>query len=74
MFNKLDMIDNQPVLTKFIDLRHNDVISDVTVDLFQLEQGCHDPGKPWNFSRPWKSPGNKPKSPGKPGNWLEFLF
>ena len=37
MFNKLDMIDNQPVLTKFIDWRHDDVISDVTADQFRLE-------------------------------------
>ena len=37
MFTKLYMNDNQPVLTTFIDWRHDDVISDVTVDLFRLE-------------------------------------
>ena len=37
MFTKLDMNDNQSVLTKYIELRHDDVISDVTADLFRLE-------------------------------------
>ena len=37
MFTKLYMNDNQPVLTTFIDWRHDDVISDVTVDLFRQE-------------------------------------
>ena len=32
MFTKLDMIDNQPVLTKYIELRCADVVSDVTAD------------------------------------------
>ena len=39
MFNKLDMIDNQPVLTNLIECFHDDVISDVTVDRFPLEFG-----------------------------------
>ena len=34
----------------------------IGLELKKNYQGCHDPGKPWNFSRPWKSP----------GNWLEF--
>ena len=37
MFTKLDMNDNQSVLTKYIEWRHDDVISDVTADLFRLE-------------------------------------
>ena len=37
MFTKLDMNDNQSVFTKYIELRHDDVISDVTADLFRLE-------------------------------------
>ena len=37
MFTKLDMIDNQPVLTKYIECRHDGVISDVTADQFRLE-------------------------------------
>ena len=36
MFTKLDMNDNQSVLTKYIELRHDDVISDVTADQFRL--------------------------------------
>ena len=35
MFIKLDIVDNQPILTNFIDLRNDDV----TVDRFQLEFG-----------------------------------
>ena len=31
------MNDNQSVFTKYIELRHDDVISDVTADLFRLE-------------------------------------
>ena len=37
MFTKLDMNDNQSVFTKYIELRHDDVISDVTADQFRLE-------------------------------------
>ena len=37
MFTKLDMIDNQVVLTKLIEWRHDDVISDVTSGQFRLE-------------------------------------
>ena len=37
MFTKLDMNDNQSVLTKYIEWRYDDVISDVTADQFQLE-------------------------------------
>ena len=37
MFIKLDIVDNQPMLTNFIDLRHDDIISDVTVDRFRLK-------------------------------------
>ena len=37
MFTKLDINDNQSVFTKYIELRHDDVISDVTADLFRLE-------------------------------------
>ena len=37
MFTKLDMVDNQPVLTNFIEYCHDDVIGDVTVDRFRLE-------------------------------------
>ena len=37
MFTKLDMVDNQPVLTNFIEWCHDDVIGDVTVDRFRLE-------------------------------------
>ena len=36
MFTKLDMNDNQSVLTKHIEWRHDDVISDVTADQFRL--------------------------------------
>ena len=36
MFNKLDMIDNQQVLTNFIDWRYDDVIRDVTANQFRL--------------------------------------
>ena len=42
MFTKLDMVDNQQVLTNFL----NDVISDVTVDPCRLEfdtfRACED--------------------------------
>ena len=37
MFTKLNMVDNQPVFTNLIECCHDDVISDVTVDLFRLE-------------------------------------
>ena len=36
MFTKLDMIDNQLVLTNYIEWRYDDVISDVTADQFRL--------------------------------------
>ena len=49
MFNKLDMIDNQPVLTKFIDWGHDDIISDVTVDLFRLELSAFQACEHYNF-------------------------
>ena len=37
MFTKLDMNDNQSVFTKYIELRHDEVISDVTADQFRLD-------------------------------------
>ena len=37
MFTKLDMIDNQVVLTNLIEWRHDDVISDVTAGQVRLE-------------------------------------
>ena len=37
IFTKLDMDDNPPVLTSFIDWCHGDVIADVTVDWLRLE-------------------------------------
>ena len=37
MFTKLDMINSKLVLTSFIKSRHDDVISDITVDRFRLE-------------------------------------
>ena len=36
MFSKLDMIDNQLVLTNYFECSHVDVISDVTADQFRL--------------------------------------
>ena len=37
MLIKLDIVDNQPILTNLIDWRHDDIISDITVDRFHLE-------------------------------------
>ena len=37
MFSKLDMIDNQLVLTNYFECSHVDVISDVTADQLRLE-------------------------------------
>ena len=37
IFTKLDIINNQPVLMHPIECRHDDVISDVTLDRFPLE-------------------------------------
>ena len=37
MFTKLDMIDNQLVLTNYFECSHVDVISDVTADHLRLE-------------------------------------
>ena len=37
MFTKLDMNDNQSVLTKYIERRHDDNISGVTADQFRRE-------------------------------------
>ena len=37
MFTKLYTVDNQPVFTNLIECRHDDVISDVTLDRFPLE-------------------------------------
>ena len=37
MFTKLNTVDNQPVFTNLIECRHDDVISDVTLDRFPLE-------------------------------------
>ena len=37
MFTKLNTVDNQPVYTNLIECRHDDVISDVTLDRFPLE-------------------------------------
>ena len=39
VFTKLDMIDNQVVLSNFIERRNHDVIRDVTVDHFMIEFG-----------------------------------
>ena len=39
MFTKLDIIDNQVVLTNFIKWRHDDVISDDTPGQFRLKLG-----------------------------------
>ena len=37
MFTKLNTVDNQAVFTNLIECRHDDVISDVTLDRFPLE-------------------------------------
>ena len=37
MFIKLNPVNNQPVLLKYNELPHDDVISDVTVNQFRLE-------------------------------------
>ena len=36
MFTKLNRVDNKPVFTNLIECRHDDVISDVTLDRFRL--------------------------------------
>ena len=38
MFTKLDMADNEPVLTNITGCCHDDVISDVPVERFRLDR------------------------------------
>ena len=38
LFTKLNMVDNQPVLTNINECPHDDVISDFTVDWFRLDR------------------------------------